>query len=223
MTAALWWLWIWGWLLNSLPVPADNYFWKGNALYLRGEHAQAERLYARCFDAAWVAQEAYYNAGNAAYQRGAFAEAVGFYERALERDPEDEDAWCNLELARRRLDQNQAGSPAVSQPEKPEASARPRPPDSNPSRVMRLLPDQELNEDEADRILAQARQRERQAGLYRPLPAGGRPRSQTPGDVFTQTPEELLQTLREQTRAGYPFKPGSSLSKPRPGPDEVDW
>lgn len=222
MTSALWWLWIWGWLLNLLPIPAENYFRQGNALYLRGEHEQAERLYAHCFHASWVAQEAYYNAGNAAYHRGAFAEAVKFYEQALERDPEDEDAWFNLELARRRLEQDPAGTPTVSQPEKTGA-APPRVSESHPPRVLQVRPDQNLNEDEADRILAQARQRERQAGFYRLLPAGGRRRSQPTGDIFTQTPEELLQTLREQTRAGYPFRPGSSLSKPRPVPDEVDW
>lgn len=220
MNAALWWLWIGGWILNMLPIPAGNYFQEGNASYLRGEHVRAERLYARCFDTPWLAQESYYNAGNAAYQRGAFASAVGYFEQALERDPEDEDAWFNLELARRRLEQSQ---PDAKQALLPPQADPPRLSRPNPPRVIRLHPDQSLNEDEADRILAQARQRERQVNFYRPLPARSRPSPRMPGDIFTQTPEELLQTLREQTRAGYPFRPGSSLSKPRVLPDEVDW
>lgn len=221
MNAALWWLWIWGWFLNMLPIPAGNYFQEGNASYLRSEHVRAERLYARCFDIPWLAQESYYNAGNAAYQRGAFAAAVGYFEQALERDPDDEDAWFNLELARRRLDQNQKRTRDLTLPPagpKPPAPRRPDPP-----RVTRLHPDQALNEDEADRILAQARQRERQVNFYKPWPARSGRTLKITGDIFTQTPEELLQTLREQTRAGYPFRPGSSLSQPRVLPDEVDW
>jgi tetratricopeptide (TPR) repeat protein len=220
MTSALWWLWIWGWLMTTLPIPAGNYFQQGNSRYLRGEHEQAERLYALCFNTPWLAQEAFYNAGNAAYQRGAFSAAVGYFEQALERDPEDEDAWFNLELARRHLDQNQAG-PKEDTP--PPQTGPPRLSQPNPPRVTRLHPDQPLNEDDADRILAQARQRERQVNFYRPLPARSQRSPQMTDDIFTQTPEELLQTLRDQTRAGYPFRPGSSLAKPRILPDQVDW
>lgn len=222
LTAALWWLWIWGWLLNSLPVPAENIFAGGNERYFRNDYEQAERLYLRCTETARLAQAAYYNAGNAAYERGAYADAVAYFEEALERNPEDEDAWFNLELAKRHLKRSassQAGSsPQLDQP----PAAKPRKSPAVPSKITRLYPEQSLNDEEADRILAQARRNERVVRFYRPSPGQGR-NTRRSGDIFTQSPEELLETMREQTRAGYPFKPGSSLVKPKVLPDEVDW
>lgn len=95
-------LWVLGWLLALAGVPAENYYNEGNRWYLAGRFDLAEEAYRQAMSAGKVRGRAYYNAGNAAYRRGDYAQAMADFEAALELDPEDDDAWHNLELARLR-------------------------------------------------------------------------------------------------------------------------
>ncbi len=95
-------LWVLGWLLGLAGVPAENYFNEGNRWYRAGRFDLAEQAYRRAAPDGKMRGRAYYNAGNAAYQRGDYTRAMADFEAALELDPDDDDAWHNLELARRR-------------------------------------------------------------------------------------------------------------------------
>ncbi len=224
---------LWNALLTCLPIPPENYYNHGNVLFRQGLYQEAEREYARVFERKRLAQRALYNAGNAVFEQENYEQAIVFYERALDEDPEDEDTWHNLEIARKRADRKapalpadqsareqslpEAGgqSPDLAKPKKPVRAGRKNP--------LNLSRGQELNEGKADQILKRARQQERRNNvLNRPRRRSAhrrRPRQ----NVFTQTPEELLRTMREQTRAAYPYRPGSSLLKIKPRKDEVDW
>ena len=76
--------------------------------------------------------------------------------------------------------------------------------------------------------LAQARLQGKVENLEGPeKSAGSRPgKEPSPVDIFSLPPDALAEYLQSLTRAGYPFRPGSSL-QPAPAPpgppDEVDW
>ncbi|MBN1594315.1 tetratricopeptide repeat protein [candidate division FCPU426 bacterium] len=224
-------VWLARMILLALPVPPENYYNQGNRLYGQEKYARAERVYARALEKNALFPNAHYNAGNAAYMQGKYPAAVEYYERALELNPEDEDAWYNLELARRRVaagdkqeqPEDVMMKPALAQknkqdPQGKKTSGR----QMQPARQERSLQHKDLTLAEADYMLRQARKHERgwREQQERSVFRGA---SSLQRDIFTQHPEEILETMRELTRASYPFRPGSSLEKTKSVRDEIDW
>ncbi|MEL7060681.1 MAG: hypothetical protein AAGN46_11700 [Acidobacteriota bacterium] len=79
----------------------------GTARLEAGLEGAAELLEAAAGGEEPVASRAHYNVGNLRFGEEDFAEAVAAYQRALLADPGFDDAKFNLELARRRLEEQQ--------------------------------------------------------------------------------------------------------------------
>jgi tetratricopeptide (TPR) repeat protein len=147
---------------------------------------------------------ALYNAGNAAFDNADYPLAVQAYEAALALAPLDEDAWHNLEIARRKL----SGPPTAE-------GGEPSPQPSHPV----------LAGNTPARSLLSAAQLRAQRELHflppRPAPGPGATRQ---ADLFSMSPEQIVEFLREETRANYPFRPSSSIRRGAPAQsDRVDW
>jgi len=197
----------WQLLLRCAAVPPHRLVEAANRLYRQGSYRQAESLYRKVFSDTRLRSLAYYNAGNAACQRGEYRLAVSYYETALDLDPKDEDAWHNLEIARRRLNETAAPSTEnVALPRNSKDSGR-----------------NSLAATAADQLLQQSRNREEQRLRMRSRPSP-RLRQGTKRDFFNLSPEELLRQMREQMENGYDYRPGESPgNREEPVPDEVDW
>jgi Ca-activated chloride channel family protein len=224
---------VWELLLRTIAVPPENYYNQGNRFYEAGAFQQAEQAYRRAAAGQNLQARAWYNAGNAAYAQGKYALAVQLFEKALDVDAGDEDAWYNLELSRRRLvhlAESQALASTSAHPANPASASSGRgqtqAPAQRPSNPQTLSgqearPSSRLSGTEADDILAQIQAQENQSqnspgsGSLQPS-AGNR-------DIFSQTPEEILETMRALTKATYPFKPGATQAEEIPVADEVDW
>lgn len=79
----------------------------GNALYQLGDYEGSLAAFGRVrqSDDGDLVTWSWYNAGNALFQQREYGEATRAYTRALRRDPTDDDARANLELALNRLHQ----------------------------------------------------------------------------------------------------------------------
>ncbi len=89
------------------PEDARPLYNLGNLYHMKGDLEEAEGFYNVATDRAEesLASCAEYNLGNTLFKQGKPKEARDAYARALWRDPENEDAKLNLELAQRVLDQ----------------------------------------------------------------------------------------------------------------------
>jgi tetratricopeptide (TPR) repeat protein len=167
--------------------------------------------------------ENYYNAANRLFLAGDFHRAEAFYARA---------GTILVPPVRRALGQKSApsdlqfkalynaGNAAYLQAHWLQAV-------SNYQAALRLDPS---DEDAWNNLgLAQAQLKGKSAAAagpgrqFKPIRSEEPP---TPVDIFSLPPGKLADYLQDLTRAGYPFRPGSSL-KPPPTPtgqnEEVDW
>lgn len=87
--------------------PGRSEYDQGNELYRQGQYGQAAGAYQQSLDQK-KREWADYNLGNARYQEGDYEAAVEAYEKALAQDPKDEDAAFNLDLARKKLQQDKS-------------------------------------------------------------------------------------------------------------------
>ncbi|MCK5218293.1 tetratricopeptide repeat protein [bacterium] len=221
-------VWFLGVLIRIAGIPAANYYNLGNQLYQQDQYCRAEEAYQKAFKKLALRSHAYYNAGNAAFQQNNFQQAITYYESALDLDPQDENTWHNLELARQRVESRRAKNsrdPGVL-PKKNQAVSRSRKPEKKRGQSLSLAGNRrELNPDAADRILELSRQTERRlSGFFQPYRRKIRRASQVK-DVFTMSPDRLMQYMRKQNQGSYPFGPGKSRRKRAPSParDEIDW
>ncbi|MCD4814467.1 tetratricopeptide repeat protein [bacterium] len=211
---------IWKIILVIVGIPQENYYNFGNQLYSLGDYAQAEKFYNQSASELKLAHRAYYNAGNAAFLQGNYLDAIEYYEASLDVVSDDEDAWFNLELARRK---------ALKNKKKPnlelKKSTPRRPPNKKQQSGAAALKPNKGKQPEtiADQVLARARRREEVLYRFQNTNVYQRHTPKQTKDIFTQTPEEILKTMREMTKAGYPFRPGASLRKPKLITDEIDW
>ncbi len=101
-------------------VPADYNL--GNALYRQQQYDAAASRYITLAEKEKSSRELnrqYYNLGNALYQAGKYKESIEAYKNALRKTPGDMDAKHNLQLALRKLqDQNQKNSQDQNQQQK---------------------------------------------------------------------------------------------------------
>lgn len=208
-------VWFIGTLIGLAGIPAANYYNLGNQLYQQNQYRRAEEVYQKAFKKLATRAHAYYNAGNAAFKQNDFQKAITHYESALDLAPLDEDAWHNLELARRR----------VASGRSPGALPDIKPREKRGKSLSLAGRPQEFNPDAADRILELSRKKEqRLSGFFQPHRRKARRTSQLE-DIFTMPPDRLMQYMRKQNQDSYPFRPGKSRRKQAPSParDEVDW
>jgi Ca-activated chloride channel family protein len=78
---------------------------QGNALYKLEKYDEAIESYQKALGAKEIEMEslAYFNIGNAFFKQDKLQESIGAYIKSLERNPGDQDAKYNLELARAKL------------------------------------------------------------------------------------------------------------------------
>lgn len=92
------------------PDLAEPYYNAANALYREGKYQEALAQLEKALQAsagAALAQNIHFNAGNAAFSGEQWEAAVADYTEALLRDPNDQDAKVNLELALQKLSEQQ--------------------------------------------------------------------------------------------------------------------
>ena len=81
----------------------------GIALYRLGAFENAQFNFQQAAQGAqedFLKEKALYNLGNAFFKQEKYKDAIGAYEAALKIDPEDEDAKHNLELAKKKLQED---------------------------------------------------------------------------------------------------------------------
>ena len=90
---------------------AEEWNEKGNSFVTSGEYEKA----IDCFDKAIELDPnyalAYRNRGNAYKDLGRYERAIEDYDKAIELDPDDDDAYDNREIARSKLEEQQAQAP----------------------------------------------------------------------------------------------------------------
>ena len=79
----------------------DDPRWKAAALYRAGDYAKASELLQHA-----TSSEDSYNRGNALARMGKYPEAIAAYQKALEQDADNDDARYNLELVKKKMQQN---------------------------------------------------------------------------------------------------------------------
>jgi len=84
-------------ILFSLGVFAQNQnlFEEGNALYNKGQYAEAIEKYETILDTNQHSAEVYFNLANAHYKLNNIAPSIFYYEKALQLDPEDQEIQNN--------------------------------------------------------------------------------------------------------------------------------
>ncbi|MEZ4519124.1 MAG: tetratricopeptide repeat protein [Chloroflexota bacterium] len=93
------------------PELAEPYYNAANALYREGKYDEALEQMQKALayaDQEVLAANGFYNQGNTAYNLQDMAAAVEAYKQALLRDPNDQDAKYNLELALQQLEQQES-------------------------------------------------------------------------------------------------------------------
>lgn len=126
------------------PELAEPYYNAANALYRQGQYAQAlaqletavmlaettqEAEGQSSGKSGPLAQHARFNQGNASFNSQDWEAAIAAYKEALLRDPYDQDAKVNLELALRQLEeqpQNEQEQPQEEQEQQPKESEEQR-------------------------------------------------------------------------------------------------
>ena len=93
------------------PTAAEPVYNLANAFYRQGIYTQTQQLLPQAVAGAAgnLAVAGYYNLGNANYQTQQWSQAIDAYKETLRRNPDDQDAKHNLELALRHLQQQQQG------------------------------------------------------------------------------------------------------------------
>jgi Ca-activated chloride channel family protein len=99
------------------PQSAVAHFNQGDALYKLEKYEEAIESYQKTVASKEIELEAlaYFNIGNAYFKQDKLQESIAAYIKALERDPGDQDAKYNLELARAKL--KESADKQQSQPE----------------------------------------------------------------------------------------------------------
>lgn len=89
------------------PDMAELYYNIGTAAYKKGDFESALKQFTRAMETEDEAlkNKARYNSGNAAYKLGQLEKAAGIYEEALKADPQDTQAKENLELVRKKMEE----------------------------------------------------------------------------------------------------------------------
>lgn len=93
------------------PAKAEPYYNAANALYRQGNYQEALEQMQQALaytDDESLASRSFFNLGNTAYNLQDLATAVDAYKQALLRDPNDQDAKHNLELALAQQQQQQS-------------------------------------------------------------------------------------------------------------------
>jgi Ca-activated chloride channel family protein len=96
--------------LIESPELAEPYYNAANTLYREGAFSEATMLMQEALkyaDAESLEQNGFYNAGNSSFNLQEFEAAIAAYTEALLRNPDDQDAKYNLELALQQLQQQQ--------------------------------------------------------------------------------------------------------------------
>jgi len=206
--ASLYWLALWWCFQQIITIPDENYFKAANQLYDQAKYKQAAVYYEQLFDHQALGGMARYNAGNIAYQQKKYQLAFDYYEQALQSIPDDEDVWHNMEIVRKQLALAQAQDDNNEESTFQEKSKKNQ---------------KNLNSSISDQLLERARSEEYR---YQPVinqQSLRKRRANFSEDVFNLPPEQLFRYIKEQTQAGYPFKAGSSMKKPKPKDTVIDW
>lgn len=109
---------------------AEPLYNAANAQYRQGEYEAAARTFEQALASAddALAAAVLFNLGNTRFSAGQYTEAAELYKAVLRRQPDNQDAKHNLELAQRRLTPPDATPTAdLAQPDPAEASATPTP------------------------------------------------------------------------------------------------
>lgn len=141
--------------LQKAPADAQALYNYGNALYKQGKYAEAQQAWEKTLQIALTPTQkadAWHNLGNALAQQGNTEEAIRAYENSLRLRPGDPDTKINLQLARKKRQQNQPqqqppkgnGTPTGidSLPQPPPTTSQPPQPQAPPQQQGKLTPEE---------------------------------------------------------------------------------
>ena len=94
---------------DKSPETAESYYNAANTHYRRKDYQQAQQQLQQGLTKAQgdLSQNSFYNLGNTLFNAQQFEPAIEAYKEALRLNPDDEQAKHNLELALKRVQQNQ--------------------------------------------------------------------------------------------------------------------
>ncbi|MEQ8188505.1 MAG: tetratricopeptide repeat protein [Candidatus Eremiobacterota bacterium] len=90
------------------PNSVALYYNMGNTFYQKKEYDRSIELYKKSAEGEKdLAENSLYNTGNACFRMNKFEEAIKYYINALKINPDDQDAKYNLEMARKKMKEQQ--------------------------------------------------------------------------------------------------------------------
>jgi len=91
------------------PNSVALYYNMGNTFYQKKEYDRSIELYRKSSEDSDenLAEHSLYNTGNACFRMNKFEEAIKYYINALKINPDDQDAKYNLEMARKKMKEQQ--------------------------------------------------------------------------------------------------------------------
>ncbi len=155
----------------SRPGAPELHYNIGNVLYRKGEYDKALEEYLRAQSASdpRLTQASVYNRANALLQEGKVQDAINAYVQALRARPDDRDAKRNLELALRRLKEQQKNPPPkpgqqndTKPPQQNPSAPQPQPGSTPPQNAPPKPRAGQMSEEEARRMLDSLRDAERE-------------------------------------------------------------
>ncbi|MBT5830656.1 MAG: tetratricopeptide repeat protein, partial [Candidatus Latescibacteria bacterium] len=94
---------------QNAPNRSELRFNVGDALYKQGKYDEAAQELGQVVESedSNLSASAYYNLGNTLFRQEKFEEAAGAYKKSLMKNPKDQDAKVNLELALEKMQQQE--------------------------------------------------------------------------------------------------------------------
>ncbi len=157
-------------ILHKQPTHQPALFNAGNAYYRLHEYTQAEQTYKQAAEQPGdYSQHALYNLGNTYYKAGNTDKAIESYKKAILANPQDKEAIHNLQLLIQEKQNNQNknnqnkdnqdnSSDNKSEQNQSNAGSQPQPQNNN------AQPNPTMNKQDADRIMAMAKEQEYKPG-----------------------------------------------------------
>ena len=151
--------------VEALPEEPIAHFDRGVALYQLGKFPEAQKEFLRASEGQHdpsLKADAYYNMGNSLLKQERFKDALDAYKHTLGLRPDDRRAKWNLELALRRLREQQQQSKQDQQKQDPQNKDQQKPDQQKPDQ-QKQSDDKQQQQQQADDKQQQQQQQQQQA------------------------------------------------------------
>ena len=210
--------------IAETPDDARLYFNLGNALSKAGNPDEAEEAYRQFQTRTELAEEqamADYNLGTAMSERGDLEAAVSHLRNALKRNPGDEDAKVNYEMALKQLQEEQEQQNQDQQDQDQNEDQNQDQQNQDQQQDQNQQNEQDQDQDQQNQQDQQQDQGQQdQQNQQSPPSQGGRSQSGTPEQISKEEAENLLKALEQLEKS---ILKNRKKAAEEPVTNEKDW